>query len=134
MTDLTDQIQTSERYGQIRFHIEERNENRVVSRMPVMDGIRNPFGTIQAGALIWLADVTASVLVLEGSSIDETGKGFPLAVDIHTVLMGNQRDGEIQAESGYVRKGKTLSVVRTRITGTDGKLLAEVTSTHLAAS
>lgn len=133
MNNLSEHIQSSERTGQIRFHIEERNPDRVISRMPVIEGILNPYGVVQAGAMIWLADVTASILVLESRSIVDNGAGFPLAVDIHTTLLGNQKDGEIFAEAGFVRKGKTVSVVRTRITGNGGKLLAEVTSTHIAA-
>jgi len=30
--------------------------------MPISKGILNPFGTVQAGAMIWLADVTALVI------------------------------------------------------------------------
>ena len=96
-------------------------------------GILNPYGAIQAGAFIWLADVTASVLMLEGQKLDEKGKGFPLAIDLHTTLVGNQRKGEIRAEARFVQKGRKVTIVRTRILGNDDKLLAEVTSTHVPA-
>jgi len=43
--------------------------------MPFTSGVLNPYGTVQAGAMIWLADVTASVLALEGQTIEENGKG-----------------------------------------------------------
>jgi len=133
MTRLQNHINSDKRFGNIEFFIQERNEEFVISRMPVIPGILNPFGTIQAGALIWLADVTASVLALTGYTIGEDGKGFPLAIDLHTTLIGNQKDGEIKAEARFVRKGRNVLVIRTRLTGNDDRLLAEVTSTHIPA-
>jgi len=133
MSDLQDHINSAKRTGNIEFSIEERSADRVISRMPVTSGILNPYGTVQAGALVWLADVTASVLALEGQTIEENGKGFPLAIDIHTNLIGNQRDGEILAEAIFVSKGKTVLVIKTRVIGNKDKLLAEVTTTHVIA-
>ncbi len=133
MTKLEEHIQSAKRTGAIEFFIEERGPERVVSRMPVQAGILNPFGIIQAGAFIWLADVTASVLVLESQPLDAKGRGFPLAIDLHTSLFSNQKEGEVKAEATFVRKGRNVLVIRTRISGRDGKLLAEVTSTHVPA-
>jgi uncharacterized protein (TIGR00369 family) len=121
------------RRGNIEFYIETRNEEYVVGRMPVTKGIVNPFGTVQAGALIWLADVTATLLAIGKQKLGPKGEGFPLAVDLHTTLLANQKDGEIRAEARFVRKGKRVIVIRTRITGNDGRLLAELTSTHIPA-
>ena len=133
MANLQDRINSSKRTGKIEFFIEQRNAQYVISRMPVASGILNPFGTVQAGAMIWLADVTASVLAVEGQAIADDGKGFPLAIDIYTSLVGNQRGGEVRAEARYVRRGTNILVIRTRITGNGGKLLAEVTTTHTRA-
>ncbi|HYB20711.1 MAG TPA: PaaI family thioesterase [Thermodesulfobacteriota bacterium] len=133
MESMQDHISSSKREGHIEFFIEERNEDYVISRMPVSKGLLNPLGVIQAGAMIWLADVTASVLAIGGQEIGPQGKGFPLAVDLHTTLLSNQRDGEIKAEARFVRKSRRMIVIRTRITGVEGRLLAEVTSTHIPA-
>lgn len=133
MTNLSDHIRSSTRTGHIEFFIEERNTEFVTSRMPVAAGILNPFGRVQAGAMIWLADVTASVLALEGETLGEGGKGFPLAIDLHSTLVGNQADGEITAQARIVHRGQNVIVVRTRLTGHAGKLLAEVTTTHAKA-
>ena len=133
MKTLQEHILSSKRSGNIEFIIEERNENTVVSRMPVNPGILNPFGVVQAGALIGLADVTASVLALQGQNVGEDAKGFPLAIDLHTTLLSNQRKGEIRAEAKYIHKGQSVIVIRTRITGNEDRLLAEVTSTHITA-
>ncbi len=88
---------------------------------------------VQAGAMIWLADVTASVLALIGKSVGDDGKGFPLAIDLHTTLISNQKDGEIKAEARFVRRGQNVLVIRTTIIRNGNRLLAEVTSTHLFA-
>ena len=133
MSKLQDHINSAKRTGNIEFFIEERNEEFVISSMPVNSGILNPFGTVQAGALIWLADVTASVLAITAHTVGEDGIGFPLAIDIHTTLVSNQMDGEIKAEARFVRSGKNVLVIRTRITGNGDRLLAEVTSTHIPA-
>ena len=133
MPTLQEHIQSSERSGSISFTIEERSEACVISRMTIQKGVLNPFGVVQAGAMIWLADVTASVLVLEAHTVAPSGKGFPLAIDLHTSLFGNQKDGDIRAESRFVRRGRKVSVVRTRLLGNNDKLLAEMTSTHVPA-
>lgn len=93
----------------------------------------NPFGTIHAGALIWMADVTATVLALQNAKVDSDGRGFPLAINIFTNLIGNQREGEVTAEAKFVRKGKRVNVIRTTILGNNQALLAEVTTTHVPA-
>jgi acyl-coenzyme A thioesterase PaaI-like protein len=56
-----------------------------------------------------------------------------LAININANLLGNQRGGDIFAEARFVRKGKRVTVIRTRVTGDKGRLLAEVTTTHVPA-
>jgi uncharacterized protein (TIGR00369 family) len=133
MESFKEHIERAKRTGNLEFYIEERTDDYVISRMPVTKGMLNPFGTVQAGAMIWLADVTATVMAIGNTEIGEDGSGFPLAVDLHTTLLGNQRDGEIRAKARVVRRGKRVIVIRTRITGNKGRLLAELTSTHIPA-
>jgi 1,4-dihydroxy-2-naphthoyl-CoA hydrolase len=133
MNIIQDKINESRKTGEIEFFINERKEDRVISTMPIKKGIRNPFGTVHAGAMLWLADVTATVLALGQVEVGPDGKGFPLAINLNTSLLGNQREGVIRAEARFVRKGKRVTVVRTRVTGDQGRLLAEVTTTHVPA-
>jgi acyl-coenzyme A thioesterase PaaI-like protein len=72
--------------GELEFSIEEKEESHVTSRMPISKGMLNPFGTIHAGAMIWMADVTATVLALQNTRVDSDGRGFPLAINIATNL------------------------------------------------
>lgn len=124
---------SSDYAGTIEFRIAEQSPDRLVGKMPVQPGIMNPFGTVHAGAMVWFADVCATRLAIGDVQVGPQGQGFPLAIDLHTVLLGNQRGGELTAEATFVRKGKRVSVVRTRVTGDDGKLLIELTSTHVPA-
>jgi len=118
--------------GQLEFFVEEVTPEHAKSRMPVQGGIINAFGTVQAGALVWLADVTATVLALGKPSAEQNQRGFPLAINLQSSFLGNVKSGEIIAESRFVKRGKRTMVVRTRVTSGD-KLLAEVTTTHMPA-
>lgn len=118
-------------HGVIEFTVVERSLERVVSEMPIGDGIRNPYGIVHAGAILWLADVTATVLVRGAGEVTPGMKGFPLAISLNANLLGNQRDGSFRAVATIVRRGRTVSVVRTAVTGADEKLIADVTTTHV---
>ena len=133
MIDINAHIQETRRTGKIEFFIEDRRENCVTSRMLVTDEALNPFGTIHAGAMLWLADVTATVLAIGNSQIGEKGRGFPLAINLNANLLGNQQGGEIKAEARFVRKGRRVTVVRTVVTGNNGRILSEVTTNHVPA-
>ncbi len=124
---------TTKMSGSLEFFVEEVNEEHAVSRMPIAAGMLNPFGTVHAGAILWLADVTATILALGGTEAPEGGKGFPLAINLYASLLGNRRSGEIKAEARFVHKGKALTVIRTEVRSEDERLLAEITTTHVPA-
>jgi 1,4-dihydroxy-2-naphthoyl-CoA hydrolase len=117
--------------GHIEFSITERLDGRVSAEMPITSGIKNPFGSVHAGAILWFADVAATVLAMNSDAASEGMKGFPLAISLNANLLGNQKDGTLRAVSSFVKKGKSVSVVRTVVSGTDGKLIADVTTSHV---
>lgn len=119
--------------GNIEFELLEQGADRVTGRMPVQAGILNPFGTVHAGATLWFADVCATVLAFGGSEMQPGQAGFPLAINLNAQLLGNQKDGVFTATAVFVKKGKRLSVVRTTVTGADGRLIAEITTSHVPA-
>ena len=133
MENIQEHVDRKRRTGEIEFFIEQRSEDRVVSRMPISRGALNPFGTIHAGAMLWLADVTATVLAIGSTQLGEKGQGFPLAINLNANLLGNQRGGEVRAEARFVRQGKRVTVVRTQVFGDNDRLLAEVTTNHIPA-
>jgi len=117
--------------GQIDFSITERSDERVIAEMPIISGIKNPFGTVHAGAILWFADVAATVLAMNSDAASEGMKGFPMAISLNANLLGNQKEGTFRAVSSFVKKGKSVSVVRTVVSGADGKLIADVTTSHV---
>jgi uncharacterized protein (TIGR00369 family) len=121
-------------HGAIDFTIVEQSAERVVGTMRVQAGILNPYGVVHAGALLWFADVCATRLALGGAEAGPGGSGFPLAIALHAAFLGNQRDGALEARAAFVRRGRRVSVVRTTVSGAGGRLLADVTTTHVPAA
>jgi 1,4-dihydroxy-2-naphthoyl-CoA hydrolase len=119
--------------GRIEFQVIEQTPDRVVSEMPVQPGIKNPYGGVHAGAMLWFADVTATVLAMGSSEFTEGMSGFPLAIALTANFTGNQREGTLKAVASFVKKGRTVSIVRTTVFGENDKILADITTTHLPA-
>jgi 1,4-dihydroxy-2-naphthoyl-CoA hydrolase len=118
-------------HGSIDFAITERSPERVVAEMPITAGIRNPFGIVNAGAILWFADIAASVLVLGPVDSTEGMKGFPLAINLNAHFLGNQPEGSFKAVSSFVKRGRTVSVVRTVVYGAADKVIADITTSHV---
>lgn len=102
--------------------------------MPIQSGIKNPFGVVQAGAILWLADVTASVLLLGCVMPSENMKGFPLAISLNAHFLANQREGSFRAVASFVKKGRNVSVVRTVVYGESDRIIADVTTSHVLST
>ena len=119
--------------GRIEFTILEQNPEQVISEMPVQPGILNPFGVVHAGAILWFADVTATFLALGSNHASEGMKGFPLAINLNANFASNQKSGKLRAVASFVKKGKTVIIVRTTVFGEDDKLIAEISTNHVQA-
>ncbi len=117
--------------GAIDFTITEQSPKQVVAEMAIQEGIKNPLGVVHAGAMLWFADVAATVLVMGTGTAEEGAKGFPLAISLNANFLGNQKEGSFRAVATFVKKGKSVSVVRTAVTGADEKLIADITTSHV---
>ena len=117
--------------GRIEFQVVEQAPERVISEMPIQPGIKNPYGAVHAGAMLWLADVTATVLAMGSTEFSEGMPGFPLAITLNANFASNQREGKLRAVASFVKKGRTVSIVRTTVFGENDKLIADVTTTHV---
>jgi uncharacterized protein (TIGR00369 family) len=114
--------------GDIEFDIIEMSDEHAISKMPITNGMLNPFGTVHAGAMLWMADVTATALLMQNTIKEQS---FPVAINLHTNLLSALREGEITAPARITRLGSRVSVVRTLLTGSDDRLLADVSTTHI---
>ena len=119
--------------GKIKFDVVEQTSERVVAEMPVQPGILNPYGSANAGAILWFADVTATILVLGPSRPTEGMAGFPLCITLSANFISNQKEGTFRTVATFVKKGKNLQVVRTIIYGKNDRLIADVTTNHVPA-
>lgn len=119
--------------GKIEFDVVEQAPERVVSEMPIHPGVLNPYGVVNAGAILWFADVTASILVLGSSRPTEGMAGFPLAITLNANFISNQKEGKFKAVATFVKKGKKVNIVRTMVLGKNDRLIADVTTNHVSA-
>lgn len=119
------------RQGSIEFTMVEQSADRVVSEMPIHAGVRNPFGVVHAGAIVWFADVNATILVMGFTQPSEGMKGFPLAINLNANFIGNQTEGVLRAISSFVKRGRTVSIVRTGVYGDGDRLIADITTNHV---
>jgi 1,4-dihydroxy-2-naphthoyl-CoA hydrolase len=93
----------------------------------------NPTGAINGGVILSLADNLATGAAGH-AYFEKTGEqAFMVGVDVHASMLSNQQGGDIHARAHVVRVGRRVTVIRTSVTGDGGKLLAEITTTHIPA-
>ncbi len=119
--------------GAIAFEVLSVAEDAAEGAMEIGPGILNPFGTVHAGALVWFADVLATRLALGEAEVTPGMESFPVAVTLNAQLLGNRRSGTLRARATWVKRGRRVSTVRTLISDEDGKVLLDLTSTHVSA-
>ena len=117
--------------GSIEFSVVEQTADRVVAEMPIQAGVKNPFGSVHAGAILWFADVSATFLVMGSTQASEGMKGFPLAINLNANFIGNQTEGTLKAVASFVKRGRTVSIVRTIVYGAGERLIADITTNHV---
>lgn len=125
--------QTAEFQGSIEFDVSFVSQDEATGRMPIQSGIRNPFGTVHAGAMIWFADVVATTLALQGATPTPDMKGFPLAINLNANMLSNSREGILLSRAKFVKKGRNVSTVRTTVSSAEDKMLLDLTTTHIAS-
>lgn len=109
------------------------DSERAILEMPMSRNVRQGTGVFAAGALMQLADVGATSLIQHASgSTRENPQPFPLSVQISVNLLRNTDHGKAISESRFAQRGRTLTVVESRVRDADGRLLCIVTSTHVA--
>ena len=110
-------------------HVE--SEDALRASIEIQPHHLNPTGNINGGVIISLADNLATGVASRAYQEKTGEQKFMVGVDLHAVMLSNQPGGTIFGESKPVRVGRRVTVIRTRITGDDGRLLAEITTTHV---
>ncbi|MCH7787096.1 MAG: PaaI family thioesterase [Chloroflexi bacterium] len=117
--------------GHMGIRMMEVGPQRAIAEMEVHSGVKTMTGHVHAGAMISLADTAATfaaVASIQGSYLEL--ERFPVAIGLSSQIVSNTQEGTIRAESTVVHGGRTLIVVETRVTSSEGRLLAIVNSTH----
>ena len=114
----------------LRMQVVEVGLQRVVVEMPVESGLFTPMGAVHAGAMLSLADTTATIAAIAAYRGGLEPERFPVAVSLSAQVVGNVSEGVLTAESQIAHPGRTLMAAATRITSGEGRLLALVNSTH----
>ncbi len=97
----------------------------------IQDHHLNPTGNINGGLFLTMADNLATGVASQ-AYFEKTGeRKFLVGVDLHAVMLANQKGGTIRVDSAPVRVGRRITIIRSRVTGEGGTLLAEVTTTHV---
>jgi len=94
---------------------------------------QNPTGMIHGGVLVGLADNAATAMANRAHRAIDGDEAFMVGIDLHANMISNQRDGTVTFEARPIRVGRRVAFIRTTVTGDGGRLLAEVTTTHVPA-
>jgi uncharacterized protein (TIGR00369 family) len=116
--------------GLLGMQVIEVSKERAVVELPFHAGITTPSGHVHAGAMVSLADTSATFAAIAVSEREVPLEEMPVAVSISSQIVGNVQEGTIRSESAVAHPGRTLVAVTTRITANGGKLLALVNSSH----
>jgi uncharacterized protein (TIGR00369 family) len=117
----------------VGMELVEAAEGRARARVAMSSRLRQPTGLVHAGALVALADTAATTAALSvcNPEGDPSAERFPLAVQLSANLVGNTREGLLEAEASVIHRGGTTMVAEARVSDGTGRLLAKVTVTLL---
>ena len=92
---------------------------------------QNPTGMIHGGVLVGLADNAATAMANTAHKAIDGDEAFMVGIDLHANMIANQRGGTITFEARPIRVGRRVAFIRTTVSGDGGRVLAEVTTTHV---
>jgi uncharacterized protein (TIGR00369 family) len=111
----------------------EVSDAHATAEMAFVPRLQQLTGVFHAGALIALADTTATFACMYWTQGVSHGRDntFPLTIQLSTNLIRNTNTGIVRAEAVPVHRGRTTMVVDTRLHDAANRLLLVVTTTHL---
>jgi len=117
----------------IGLRLLEITSERAVAEMPFAPRLQQLTGVFHVGALLTLADTTATFacMYLSSGTLDGSAEQFPFTIQLSTNFLRNTNQGTVRAEATPVHRGRTTMVVETRVSDSTGRLLMVVTTTHL---
>lgn len=91
-------------------------------RFPVTEMVMNPQGSLHGGVMATAMDISMGHLVRK-----TTGPGATIEMKIQFTRPVSK--GPVTCEGRFIKRGRSISFMESRITGADGKLVAHATGT-----
>lgn len=136
MSDIVEVLQNRARGTMLEtvgYRVLEVNDRHAVAEIAFRPELTQLTGLFHAGALLTLADSTATVACMY--AVDPSGAfdaaTFPLAIQLSANLIRNTGAGRAIAEARLLHKGRTTMVVETVVRDAQDRVLVIVTTTHL---
>jgi uncharacterized protein (TIGR00369 family) len=106
---------------------------RARAQLALSAKVAQPVGLFHAGAIMGLADTTATAACLAETDPEATADAslFPLAIQVSSNLMRNTNQGNLTAEAELIHRGRTTIVANVRVTDDRARLVANVVVTLL---
>ena len=98
------------------------DDETCVVELEVKDFMFNPQGTLHGGVIAFMLDISMGHLL--NRSI-----GTGMTLEMKTQYLRPARAGRIRAEGRFLKKGKSINYLETRLTDAGGSLLAVANST-----
>ena len=100
----------------------KNNENLCIVEFDSIPNFFNPQGTLHGGIISTIMDISMGHLIK-----NEQGTGTTLELKVNFLLPIKKE--KIKCEGSYIKKGKTISIVKSSLYREDGRLSAYATST-----
>lgn len=114
-------------------HFVTAGQGRAVAQLAFRPELSQLTGLFHAGAIIALADETATAAAMwETNPTGELKPElFPLTLQLSVNLLRNTNRGTLTAEAQVVHRGRTTIVVEVKVTDDQGRLIAALVVTLL---
>jgi acyl-CoA thioesterase len=104
------------------LHISYTDDSCIVE-LPVRDFMFNPQGSLHGGVIAFALDVSMGHLIKR--TVGRPG----ITLEMKTQYLRPAVSGRVRCEGRFLRRGRSVNYLESRMTGEDGKLLAVATST-----
>jgi uncharacterized protein (TIGR00369 family) len=99
-------------------------DDRCVVELPVRDFLFNPQGSLHGGVIAIALDISMGHLI-HHSTAGRAG----ITLEMKVQYLRPATEGCVRCEGRFLRRGRSISYMESRMTGPDGRLLAMATAT-----